>query len=150
MNIFQKDATLLNAIASFRNELKPLELEQTQKIQAMEVFRRHFLRSFSYEMARDAAFDIIMRQKSFKDVWKHFVPVEKLFGFNAVGTSELERMRGFIDQQLKTGVEAAQIINQLSYDARQKLGTDFTSSFGERIKLWVLQEKIKLEDEGEI
>ena len=150
MNIFQKEVTLQNALVQFRREIGELNLPPEKRISAMEKFKKFFLRSFDYDLATTRVFDDLMFQKSFKDVWKEMPTINKLFGFNQAGVAELDRMRTYIDRQLKAGIEAAQIINQLTYDARENLGIKFTASLEERIKLWVLQEKVKLEDQGEI
>jgi len=64
--------------------------------------------------------------------------------------SELERMRAMIDEYLFEGKNEVEITNALMTLASEQMGDKFTQDVADKLKAWVLEEKIKLRKEKKI
>jgi hypothetical protein len=146
MKKINKDG-LAAAKVSFWGELRDLNLTQEQRIKLLEEFVRQYQRSMDYDIAAGKVLDSLMAMKSvptFKEVFhsigKKQNTVEKMFGSN----SDKQKIVNFIDKMFSEGVHENQITNTILLEAREQMGDKLDSAGIDTIRLWVLEEKVKL------
>jgi hypothetical protein len=64
--------------------------------------------------------------------------------------SEFKRMQKMVDEAFLKGMSEFDITNALMEVASKQMGDKFTDDVADRLKTWVLEEKIKLRKEGKI
>jgi hypothetical protein len=68
----------------------------------------------------------------------------------AGSNSELERLRKMVDESFIEGKGEKEITKELLAAASKNMGDKFTQDVADKLKVWVLEEKIKLRREGKI
>ena len=64
--------------------------------------------------------------------------------------TELERLRTMVDEYFLEGKNEVEITNALIATMSKKLGDKFTQDFADKLKMWVLEEKVKLRAQKKI
>ena len=63
---------------------------------------------------------------------------------------EIKKLFDLIDKKLLEGVEEGALINALIEDARKNMAGPFKEEHADKIRFWVLQEKVRLKEGGKL
>jgi isocitrate dehydrogenase kinase/phosphatase len=152
-----KKDSLAAAKIRFWGELRSLGLSQDKKVRLLSDFEKWFNESLDYDMAANRVLETIMAMKSmptFKEVlnslgdkdkisWERLLDkdsIEKLFGL----LSNKQKLVNFIDKMFNEGKHENEITNAIILEAREQMGDKLDSVGIDKVRLWVLEEKVKL------
>jgi hypothetical protein len=151
MNI-QKES-LIVAMWRFRHELEDAKISESEKIRLLAEFKKWFERSLDYDLASARVLENVLaipKSMTFREHWKSMGEVNKLFGFKDEGKIEYNKLVEVVDKGFLEGQHENNIVNGLIVDFSNQLGDRMTDAFVDKIRYWVLQEKVKLQNQGKI
>ena len=155
----EKDS-LAAAKVRFWGELRDLGLSQNEKEKLLQEFEKWYARSLDYDLAADRVLEkLVMSGKksmSFKEAlnsigkkYDNDIEWNRLFGGDGIRKffgfmSDKEKLTQFIDKMFNEGKREDQIVNAIALEAHDQMGEKFDSRGMDKVRLWVLEEKVKL------
>ena len=134
----------------FWGELRDFGLTDSEKKRMLELFEKWFAESYDYDLAASRVLEKLVgiRPKSmsaFKSVYqsigkKDTIGIRKFFG----QVPDKEKLTRFIDNMFNEGKHENEITNAIILEAREQMGDRLDQVGVDKIRLWVLQEKVKL------
>lgn len=146
-----------HALIRFRNELGQLGIPSTKRTQYMEQFKRRYASSLDYELAMSMVLEDFFgksaKKDRFKTYWRitnHPQTEKGILSWinNQRNLVEVERIRDFVRNSLKSGQSTTSLFNYLTALSIQQLGRPLTSQEEDKIEMVMLEEKVKLQDRG--
>jgi hypothetical protein len=139
--------SLAAAKVRFYGEIRNLGLSQSKRQELLEEFERAYNSSLDYDLASNRVLEHLMAMKSvptFKEalnsIGKKNNSLEKAFG----SSSDKQKVINFIDKMFSQGAHENQITNTIIMEAKEQMGDKLDSTGIDTIRLWVLEEKVKL------